>query len=233
MSYQNGFFGENRNNVLSGLPEKKKKSLSIQMSIHGIIRTIFLKRLESSVYALKKSIMFYRHKIKIFEEYLDKGKIIKLKDCDLLEKQLLEDSEGEDLKDFEVFDIKKEHIDEDQLRKDLEIEKKLIKLILKQIDILSKDKQKVIALKKLLKDMKQENCNNGKVLLFSYFADTSEYLKDEFEGCDFIQKNEIEFLSSRNRKDAENFASRFSPEAKNYDFKFKEKELKYLFSTDI
>ena len=216
----------------------ESRELQQQRGIYGIFRTMFLKRLESSIRAIKNSIKHYKEKLLIFKEGIDNNHIVSLKNSDLYF-DLLNNSDESTYEDYEISESILDTIDPHRyrvnaLKEDIEKELELIEVISKILDILEKDDSKITALIKKFQELGSE-----KVLIFSYFADTIEYLREVVENkvnqeeLTNIKPAEIAFLSSRNRSEAESLASRFSPQSKNHVFKDEDSELKYLFSTDI
>ncbi|NCU42721.1 MAG: helicase, partial [Candidatus Moranbacteria bacterium] len=85
----------------------------------------------------------------------------------------------------------------------------------------------------LLKNLSEKKVNGGKVLIFSFYADTIEYFSQklpEIMGEEWTKKTA--FLSGRNMKDVDALTKRFAPMAKKYECQ-KEEQLDYLFATDI
>ena len=78
---------------------------------------------------------------------------------------------------------------------------------------------------------KELNTNDDrKVLVFTYFSDTLQYLKDNLPKYLVNNKN-VEFALG-NKNEIENFAKRFAPVSKKYTLKPDEKEIDYLIATD-
>jgi hypothetical protein len=68
------------------LKNKARMKIRSAMSIHNILQVGWMKRLESSAYALKKSIENYQKRMRLFSKYLEQGYIVSLSDISLLEK---------------------------------------------------------------------------------------------------------------------------------------------------
>jgi superfamily II DNA or RNA helicase len=233
--YQTKYYGKTPAQIKDlRLEGDESRELQQQRGIYGIFRTMFLKRLESSIRAIKNSVDNYKKKLSIFKEGIDKNHIISLKNSDVYF-ELLNNTDESNYEDFQVGEEVLDHLDPHKyvlevLKKDIEIEFELLDIISAILNILEKDDSKISALIAKLKEFGSE-----KVLVFSYFADTIEYLRESLvlKSSEFILNEEIAFLSSRNRNDAENLAGKFSPISKNHTLKDDETELKYLFSTDI
>lgn len=239
--YKTKYYGKTRLQIkemrLSGA---ESKLLFLQLSIYGILRTVFLKRLESSVKAFRSSLETYKRKISVFERGLDAGKIVSLKDLTNIEEQLLmgdEDFDPDEIlidEEYELDDVDDKKYALDELRNDIEIEKSLIDLLDKQLALLEKDDSKITAFAELLQELDEKKPAGSKVLVFSFYADTVDYLREVLpQYANFITESNTAFLSSKNRKDADSIAGRFAPKAKKYNLQPGETELNYLFSTDI
>ena len=153
--------------------------------IAGLLRSGLLKRFESSLFAFSNTLGRMIEQHKIFLEAIDKGKIISTRflqelsaDDETALEDFLEDSlYVENANNYNVKDLKRD------VKRDLNI---LIKLK-KDADKITKTKdeklKKVIQeLKKIVKQAKKEGKNASeqrnkrKVLIFSFFADTVEWI---------------------------------------------------------
>lgn len=256
-SYRNEIYGKS-------IPEIRSMNISskirTQLAIHNMLHVTWLKRLESSMMALKKSIFNYKHRIEFFENWLEKGYIINLSEASLLENEYGEDidrafedyeqylAELEEAMDGDDEYIKKRGIerkdaDEDiynlvQLRKDIDRDKSIINLVLNLLDLLTQEgsDEKLNAFVSRLCDQINEGKHGGKVLVFSFFSDTVDYLRDTLPQLLESKipgfKKQSAFVSG-NSKEVENIAKRFSPNSKKYQLKADEVELNFLFATDV
>lgn len=224
------------------LSSDESRDLQQQRGIYGIFRTIFLKRMESSVRAISISLERYKEKLKLFEQALEKGNIVGLKDVDLLKDVL--DSTDEDGFSDESIDLLEEIIldtvDDKKynviaLKEDIKRDLEIINIILKQLKFLEDEDTKLTALIDLLKKIDKDRKSDKKVLIFSYFADTVNYLEEKMEKLSngLVNKVNAAFLSTKNRNESNTLAGRFSPKSKKYTIEDSEIELNYLFSTDI
>ena len=237
MMYQNKYYGKTRSEIKEiGLSSEQSKKLLLQLGIFGILRTVFLKRMESSVSALRSSLETYSRKLDLFERGIEEGKIVSLEDLDALEASLDDEDlevDEEALEEHTLDTVDSKSYELDHIKSDLQKEKEIVRLIRSQLEILNKDDSKIKCFADELKKLSKTQ-QNKKVLVFSYFADTINYLKDNIKKyAEFITPENTEFVSSKNRGDAENIASRFSPKSKIYEIKDGETELQYLFSTDV
>jgi ERCC4-related helicase len=219
----------------------ENRELSRQIGIYGIFRTIFLKRLESSIYSIQVSILNYENKLKEFKDTLEKyNKIISVKNLEKLNKaidayneQRAEDDELDfDISTFEEEDGEPLSVDADegkfnikQLKSDIEKDLRIISVLKEQLALLVKKDNKI----KVLADKLDEN-EESKVLVFTYFSDTLKYLQQNLPGLLRNKKN-IEFAIGT-KGEIENFARRFAPVSKKYLIKEGEQEIDFLVATD-
>ena len=239
--YQTKFYGKTRKQVKElKLSSEERKSLFLQISIYGILRTIFLKRLESSVSAVRASIETYKRKLDVFEKGLNAGKIVSLKDLTNIEDKLGLGDEDIDPDDvvFEEEDVLDDVDDKkynlEAMKNDLRKERLLLEVLTKQLTVLEKDDSKLKAFVDLVEEIHKKQPAGSKVLVFSYYADTINYLEEVLpKYTKLVNMQSAGFLSSKNRKSAEDLSGRFAPLAKKYDMPEGTQELNYLISTDI
>lgn len=240
----------------SGISGKQRT----QLAIHNMLHVTWLKRLESSMMALLKSVTNYQHRIELFEKWLNKGYVITLGDAELLENEYSEDIDrafedyerylkeleetvdgGEELitkrgierkaADPNVYNLK-------QLKKDLERDKTIVNILTQLLSMLTKEgmDEKLNSFSTHLADQIKQGTFGKKVLVFSFFSDTIEYLKNalppilEQKIPGFTKK--AAFVSGQSAE-VELIAKRFSPMSKKYQLKSDEEELDYLFATDV
>lgn len=256
-SYQGKFYSKSIPEIRSMKMNGNQRS---QLSIHNMLHVTWLKRLESSMASLLKSIDMYRYRIELFEKWLNKGYIIGLTDISLLENEYGEDIDKafEDYNNYlleidanidnDAESVKKKGIEKKladpniynivQLRKDIERDKKITDLLEKILLLLTeKNKdEKLNTFAEKLAERIREGDYGKKVLVFSFFSDTIDYLKQELPPLlDSKLPNfskQAAFVSGT-CNEVENIAKRFSPISKNYRLKKGETELNYLFATDV
>jgi ERCC4-related helicase len=237
MMYQSKYYGKTREEIKEiGLSSDRSKKLLLQLGIFGILRTVFLKRMESSVSALRSSLETYSRKLELFERGIDEGKIVSLEDLDALEASLGDEDievDEDTLKENTLDVVDDKNYELAAIKADLKKEKEVVSIIRAQLEVLNKDDSKIKCFAERLEKLSKEQPNK-KVLVFSYFADTIKYLEGSIGNyTSIINPVNTGFVSSKNRGDAENIASRFSPVSKKYDLKDGETELQYLISTDV
>ena len=237
MMYQSKYYGKTRDEIKEiGLSSDQSKRLLLQLGIFGILRTVFLKRMESSVSALRSSLDTYARKLDLFEKGIKEGKIVSLDDIEALSISLGDEDievDAESLEENTLDVVDEKNYELEAIKADLAKEKELVAIIREQLEILNKDDSKIKCFADRLEKLRIEQPNK-KVLVFSYFADTVNYLEESISKyAPSIDHTNTGFVSSKNRSDAENIASRFSPISKKYQLKEGETDLQYLFSTDV
>ena len=170
--------------------KKDEMELGRMKALGGILQTLLLKRLESSVEAFRKSIQTQIDFLSNFKEVFKEGKVLRKKFYNKYLSYLEEGSENsgylikelkKNLESINIADFNIEKFYED-LDKDIEIFKE-IKNLVDPIDRTQDAKLK--ELKKRLTKFK----NKGKILLFSFYADTIDYLYESLnKDKDFCAK---------------------------------------------
>ncbi|MFH1789891.1 MAG: SNF2-related protein, partial [bacterium] len=237
--YRWAYYGRKRGEL--ELNADDNRELSRQIGIYGIFRTVFLKRLESSLSSINKSINNYEKKLLDFKEKLEKfKKIVSVKNLSKLNKAIEtynEESAEEDELDFDIetFEQDSEEFNSipadegifnvQQLKMDIEKDLSIVKILKEQIALLIKKDDKI---QELAKSLNQNE--DKKVLVFTYFTDTLQYLQDNLSKY-LVNNRNIEFALG-NKNEIEDFAKRFAPVSKQYELKQGEKEIDYLVATD-
>jgi ERCC4-related helicase/regulator of extracellular matrix RemA (YlzA/DUF370 family) len=235
-TYKHQFYAKEIDVIKSyELKQKEGFKLMSALSIHNMLRVSLLKRLESSPYALRRSLESYAGKIRLFSEWLEKGHILTFKQIDEIVRDHGDDVELDSTSeendyvaaDPNIFNIK-------AIKQDLERDARIIDALVSACKVLEDTDDKLRSFVDLLNDIKDKNKNGGKILVFSFYADTINYLATKLPGLlgeEFSQK--AAFLSGANIKDIELFTKRFAPVAKKYTLTNQDEELQYLFATDV
>ncbi|HCR90903.1 MAG TPA: hypothetical protein DIW50_10700 [Prolixibacteraceae bacterium] len=237
--YRWAYYGRKRGELELNTDENRE--LSRQIGIYGIFRTVFLKRLESSLFSINKSIDSYEQKLKDFQAKLEKfNKIISVKNLSALNKAIdsyNEQNAEEDELDFDIetFEGKEQEFvtyaaDEGtfnvkQLKADIEKDLSVISILKEQIGLLIKKDDKI---QELAKHLNQND--DRKVLIFTYFADTLKYLSEELPKY-LVKGKNIEFALG-SKTEIEDYAKRFAPVSKKHQLRDDEKEIDFLIATD-
>lgn len=262
--YMHAYWGKTVSDIqaIKNVPEQVK----VQLAVHNILQVTWLKRMESSAAALLNSVINYEKRLALFEKYVDKGYIIKLEDASLLESDYSDGSDVDLDQAFADFDkylqareellekgldpsvLKKQGVEKKpadpkiynikQLKLDLAREKRIIALLKGVLAEIIKPEHDTKArhLSEEIKKVLESGKYGKKVLVFSFFADTVNYLRDNgaalFSGLDPDFASHAEFISGQN-SGVERITRRFSPISKHYEFQEGESELDFLFSTDV
>ncbi len=237
--YRHAYHGRKRGELELNADENRE--LSRQIGIYGIFRTVFLKRLESSLFSINKSIDSYERKLKDFQIKLEKyNKIISVKNLSALNKAIdayNEQNAEEDELDFDIESFEEGEqefvtivADEGifnvpQLKADIQKDLSIVSILKQQLALLLKKDDKI---QELAKHLNQNE--DRKVLVFTYFADTLKYLEENLPQY-LVKKKNIEFALG-SKGEVEDFAKRFASVSKKYRLKDGEKEIDFLIATD-
>ena len=255
--YKHDFYGKTPEEIRAiRLKSDESRSINIQLAVHNMLQVTWLKRLESSTYSLLKSVSKYEERLKKFIAYLDKGFILSFRDISVLENEY-----GEDLDrafdDYEQFieelnesttpeELRKRGIEKrvadpeiynvKQLKVDAGRDQKICNLMCMCLNMLTAQQDsKMMNFITNIRERLKTGKYGKKVLVFSFFADTVNYLRDNLQYIlgdqdDLLQR--AEFISGQNSK-VDDVTKRFSPKSKKYILKAGEKEIDYLFATDV
>jgi len=159
----------------------------------GMMKVNFMKRLESSIYSFRETLLRtinridnLEKRIERFKKYKDENPDIELDDIDI------EAIEDEDLREaMEVgakLTFKMNHLKLDELKAAMQEDKdQLYELFLRAKDVDAKRDAKLKDLKALIKKkvldptITKTGKENRKILIFTAFADTAKYLYDNLE----------------------------------------------------
>ena len=237
--YRHAYYGRKRGDLELNADENRE--LSRQIGIYGIFRTMFLKRLESSLFSINKSIGSYEKKLIDFQSKLEKfQKIISVKNLSALNKAIdayneqnaFEDELDFDLENFEAEEEGFTSIEADegvfnvaQLKADVQKDLSLLKILKDQVKYLLDKDDKI---QELAKHLNQND--DRKVLVFTYFADTLQYLSENLP--QYLVKGKSIGFALGSKSEIEGYAQRFAPVSKKYRLKAGENEIDFLIATD-
>lgn len=240
--YQHKFYGKTPEEIRSfRLKPEESFRVSSQLSIHNMLRVTLLKRLESSQFALKKSLENYLGRLDEFESLLlNQNVITTLKDIRNLKAQF-----GDDLEaiDFDQEDAATEQVIADPdaynveaLKNDLKRDRALIQVLVEMCGSLGREDDKLKSFSQLLDHIRKENKAGKKVLIFSYYADTVQYLQENL--AKYFTNEDVsriaEFTNGKTKGQIERLAKRFSPASKGgQEVVAEEGEIDVLFATDV
>ena len=230
------------------LQSENKKKIKLQLSLYGLLRVVLLKRFESSSYALLASVKRYQKRLKAFEDIFIKEKILlNLSEIDNFLEELEEEYLEEEitLTDDEIIKKAKEKAKEKRVKvkndthnlkaieEDLIYEQNILKAIIEIAEDLEKKDKKIDAFTSFITQVNKENPKR-KILVFSFFTDTIEYLQKKIQNKSFMTNKNSAFVSGKKRAEALESADRFAPIARDSGkIKDEKGELTYLFSTDV
>jgi superfamily II DNA or RNA helicase len=174
------------------LSPAEEMTLGRMVALDGIFRTILLKRLESSVEAFRKSIANHILFLENLKDYLNRGKLLTKKTFYRYVLNFDEDTAEnffDELEDIKIEDFRKEDLLND-IDKDIIIFKEMRDRV-SSIDAQADSKLK--ELKKILLKL----CENGQVVVFTYYADTLDYIYENLSEDACFSKFKIEKISGR------------------------------------
>ena len=219
------------------VPEKRDKEPYRDLhhagiNLRGLIRVMLFKRFESSVFAFRESLNRLERIHRVFLEMLDKGIVPAGEESQklLYESDSYDESELEDqlralsgkyvVEDFDIARLRR-HIEEDQ------------RLIGKMIQLVApitpgKDAKLQTLVKGLEEDIPKKT---GKVLIFTQFADTAQYLYANLNPNDVYDDIESIFGTGKSKA---RMAARFAPQANKHIRRHEgESEIRILVATDV
>ena len=233
--YDRRFYGKTPAEIKEySLKPKESFAILSQVGIHNIIRVSLLKRLESSPYALKKSIQNYTKRLTLFSEWLEKGYILSFRDIADLVKEY-----GDDLDDVpsdtmeEKIQADPEKYDINALKNDIARDQKIAKALIELCEAIEKKDDKLLRFVELIQEIKQTTWTK-KILVFSFYADTIQYLETHLGK--HLTESEMQsssFVTGANSLDIKEITGRFSPHSKGYTLNEAHPEINYLFATDV
>jgi len=216
------------------LPEYRQQSPYRELAqssgnLRGLMRTLLFKRLESSVYAFRESV---GRLIELHENFLT------ALDLDLIpagqdaQKLLYEGMDDPDLFDKLIEYSQKYNpaaFDLPRLKQDTTADLQILRWMYAQVDdIRADDDAKLLRLKSLLAEvLAKEQPRPSKVLVFTQYADTANYLQDNLSDIPQLAKIDA---STKNRL---SLIGRFAPEANHYEMKPGEQPIRVLLATDV
>jgi hypothetical protein len=230
--------------------------LVVQLKLSGLMKANLLKRLESSVHAFYTSLNRMLRSYRIFRDLLDEGTVAVGSDVSELINSgeqidtILEEidemvAEGE----YAAYETEAFHLDE--LKRDLETDIQLLSDLQATLEPFHQEIQddyamddKAEQLRQLLgnlhvgaHDLLQRGDRAEKLIVFTQFTDTVEYLEAAFEQFQDrgLLSEDVRFASATSdTSNVENIIQRFAPEANDARDKVDPSdEIDVLFATDV
>ncbi len=217
-------------------PEKQKVDPYQELhragiNLRGLIRVMLFKRFESSVHAFRKSLERLERIHGFFLEALDQGFVPAGEDAQrlLYESDIYDDSGLIDALEKCSRRYQLEDFNEQLLREHLEADRKLLKKMINLVEPISpqQDAKLQVLLAGLSDGIAQ---TTGKVLIFSQYADTVQYLHENINPG--APRRDIEFIYGTEKSKAR-MAARFSPHSNPLIDIGAEEEVDILVATDV
>lgn len=154
------------------LTPEEQLALGRMMALEGIFRTILLKRLESSVQAFRTSVTNHIRFLHDLKKHMLQGKLLTKKSFNKYIMEADEELEDfiEELEKFNLADFRKEELFHD-IDKDIAY---LNEILNKIRDITPEQDAKLNVLDEKLQDLSQK----GQLIVFTYYADTLNYIHE-------------------------------------------------------
>jgi superfamily II DNA or RNA helicase len=212
-----------------------------QAGLTHIMRVLFLKRLESSVEALRISLRRLYRFLDLFIQALNKGRLLSSESYRQWLQMETSDEEAkeEGVDDFDSFinslkELPADDYDIEKINAATAADLGLLKDILSELEYERPD-NKLESLKNLLSS---SDLQNKKIIIFSYFKDTIRYLFDNLSRDEkFIVKlgrKRISLLDSKVKpSDRSAIIIKFAPKANGKSDMPEEEQIHLLFSTDV
>ena len=224
---------------------KDKKTLDINAALLGIMRTRFLKRLESSLYAYTKSVESQIQFQKKVLEAIDKGKVLTARDYRRL---IALDDEFEITNIFNDLDAISETLfDVKRLKNDVTADQVVLEGLRDRAVSIQSGSDGVADMKlNRLKETLATKLKGKKVIIFTYYQDTANYLHSSLKGdvkwAHLAGAPVIQIITGSTKPDErESIVKRFAPisnttsdeEGLAQRQRLKEHEIDILISTDV
>ena len=242
--------------------EDEEIQANARKSLTGIIKVTMFKSFDSSIYTFSKRIERYESYLSSFEKlFFEHKKIVK---AEIIQKAIARHQEepDEDAMDL-IFDEIDRFNERDQYKKENDktyrMQTPYIEIAHNDYNIqnigtfIRQDKDIITLIRSVLSGIKKDtklsvlkdrliSLKGKKVLIFSYFATTIDYLKQELCKETFlleigINNNQIEFLKSKTGRNKQDIVRRFSPNAQKQrvvnGLVNGQPELQILCSTDV
>ena len=203
--------------------EEERLALGRMIAIGGIFRTILLKRLESSVDSFRKSISNHIQFLENLKRYLKDGKLLTKESYIKYMLRSYDELEDGDIREI-LDDFKLAEYRVDELFHDIAKDINLLSNILEKVKrIKPVDDSKLNVLKEKLLELSKD----GQIVLFTYYADTLNYIYEEILSDKRFSKIRIEAISSSG-------ATSKSPGQREEIIKrFFDKNINIILSTDV
>ena len=172
--------------------EEERLSLGRMIGIGGIFKTILLKRLESSVESFRISIERHITFLEKLKKYLNNGKLLTKKYFYKYVLSVDEELNQEELK-VVLKDIDPKKYKMKELITDIDIDIKYLSEILDKVKKIDPEEDSKLT---VLKEKLLELSKGGQIVVFTYYADTLNYIYKEILNDNRLVHLKIEAVSS-------------------------------------
>jgi len=174
------------------LSQAEEMALGRMMALEGIFRTILLKRLESSVEAFRKSISNHATFLERLKGSLRSGKLLTKKIFYKYVSNMDEESEEEFFEELEDITIEDYRMEE--LLGDIEKDIALCNEMREKVEGINAEADAKL---KVLKERLLDLSKKGQTIIFTYYADTLDYLYQNISEDPMFSEIKIEKISGR------------------------------------
>jgi len=210
-----------------------------QTALAHIMRVLYLKRLESSIEALRISLRRLKRFFEFFLQALKQGRLLDAEGYKRwLQVEGSTDEEGEEVTNMETFlyslpPLQVEFYDMERIKEDVQADLHTLNEILEELEEERPD-NKLQTLKELL--LSQE-VKGKKVVVFTYFKDTARYLyqslQSDEEFCSAFSPERLSIVDSDVKtKERQDRIRRFAPKANGVNIPERD-QIDILISTDV
>ncbi len=206
-------------------PRDLMSQIVSQKNISGFMKSILVKRLESSFYAFKKTLNRFIESHNKFLKMCYSGKVYISKKVDINDfisndndDELLALIEKEEVRSFEISDFN------DNLILDLKNDIEKFNTLLKMWESINEDPK----INKFLFELdKNDNLKNNKIIVFTESKETADYLFKKINKK--FPNKVIEYNGQSSNSQREKIESNFNP---NYNYSQRD-DIQYLITTDV
>lgn len=202
-------------------------------NLRGLMRVLLFKRIESSVYAFQETVRRLLHVHRAFLAALAQGIVPAGDEAQqiLYESDLADDTALVDALQHsaEIGRYKIKDFDLPRLRADIEHDVRLFEQILALVEPITPAQD--AKLQTLKRRMERPPLHDGKILIFTQYADTARYLYENLNPGDLRDDIAVIYSGDRNKiRTVGRFAPRSNPE---FRFQGNETEVQVLIATDV
>ena len=165
------------------ITEDTAKTVQRENALAGIFKTVFLKRLESSVHAFRRSIQDQAEFQRAFHAQLEQGKLLGAGDFRRIRRLLKSEDDEQEARAEEIIDsldeVAPEDYDLEHIEADVNADVTVLGGIEERLNKFAAEgapDPKLDAVKAFIRHRLDGQLSHRKLLLFSYFRETAEYV---------------------------------------------------------